>query len=647
MPRPLRASIPFYAGVAVRHCAPAPIGNDANDGLDDRYPKEHILACYDDLPSTGGIIKIAPGTYVGGEVQGQGLWFTAGTLHAGWRTCKPVLFEGNGHGPLTGQFGQPQAQVLRGRATDVSQPSVRFDVGVWITNNGGVPMKFKDLFFLNFSIGNRMAVDGNTLLNPDLPAQRGSAQTVSGIYYENVCWQNNGNGSDTGQGPMIDCGYFLLCGYDSCAVNSNPTIAPLTDNRRASWLVNPGDGTSQLDIRNCQGTHSGIIYYNGASSWGFTIDKYTIESDGSPLPSVVKLVGLNSVGQGYIRHIEGNDASPSPLLIDNSGSINRPSQLIVYQTSLGACAGPMTVFGTNEDNNLSNIVSAPSVQDQMGCFRGKWWGDMDHVRFPLPVITNRFRNMMPQLSGSDGLSGSVVNPTTIGNSSNRVWTQSGATGDAGVVNSPIADRRGTNTAIQISTNNSSAAFARLFQANQAAAVGDIWICGAWVRIPLGSVIGGPILSMTLTSGTITEEDHASSLFTDLGPTGQWQFTYGWAKILTVSGGSPMAATNFVVNAYNNCPVQIDSPFLIKIPASLGLSPSEFHNIRQNLQSYVQAAVGAAVTQPGQLLVGMGGLGAGNSIATTGHTFGAATNAIEVFDALGNSLGWALLQPKTS
>lgn len=639
MATPRLLPLPFYAPQQEMWCAPAPIGSDLNAGYSQLYPKETIYGALDAIAAAGNhgaTINIAPSTQVGGEVPGQGIWLTyAGALYPGWRKIPDagLTLRGYGGGTLTGQFSGPQSQVIRGRVGDVTKPSVRFDVGIWVTNNSGRPVTVQNLFFLDYSIGRRVAVSGNPALNPDAPAQRTFLETVSGVTWENCTWQNNGNGSDTGQGPISDEGYFLFCDDIYCSYNSNPDIAPITDDRRASRLIKPSGGTSQLRMSKCKGSHSGVIYYNGPSTWGLFIDGYTIESDFvHALPPVVALHGLSGSGMGYIAGIEADDAVTASAAVDNSDGINSPTTLIVANTGL-ACLGPMWLFGASDSGNNQSITTTPAGHYQQGAFAGKLWADMDNPRFNTPVITNRFYNMVPQRTGGQGLTGPVINPPDVGYGTNRVWTAAGATGYQ-TVNSPIADRRGGTSAVRISTNDGNPTFARFFFIPQDAATGDIWVAGAWTRT--ASSPPGATLALILTNTGVTIEDHGSNQFPGFGGDGQWQFLYGWAKVTGTSGGGPQTYTSFYIQAYPGIPVDVDGRFLFKIPAGT-VSQNEFGNILQNLQSYVQAPAGSATTQQGQLLIAQGGLGVGNSAAAT--TPGSVVNKMQVFDQYGASLGF--------
>jgi hypothetical protein len=635
---PRLLALPFYNAQQEMWCAPAPIGSNLNAGYSELYPKETIYGCIDALAAagvTGGIINIAPNTHVGGEVPGQGIWLTHdGTLYPGWRKIPENGFtlRGYGSGPSNGQFSQPQAQVIRGNVGDVTKPSVRFDVGIWITTNAGRPVNVENLFWLGFSIGRRIAVNGNPAGNPDSPGQRASTETVAGVTWINCTWQNNGGSGDIGEGPVSDEGYFLFCDDINCNYNSYPDIAPTSHDRHASRLIKPGDGSSQLRMSKCKGSHSGVIYYAGASTWGLFIDGYTVESDFvHVLPSIVTTHGLVGSGFGYISGIEADDAVTASLAVDNSDGANSPTQLIVANTGLGT-AGPMFIFGAADDGNGA-VVTTPAGKYQQGLFAGKLWADMDNPRFAMPVISNRFYNMVPQRASLDGLSGAVTNPPDVGDSGNRKWTQAGATG-AGTVNSPIADRHGGTTAVRIASTNGSGAYQRFFFRFQNAAVGDIWVAGAWVR--MASQEFQPTLELILTNTGVTIENHHSDMFPGFGGDGQWQFLYGWGKVTATSGGSPQVLTSFYVQVDPGNPVDIDGRFLFKIPAG-SVSQSELGNILQNMQSYVQAAPGIASSQPGQILCGLGGLAVGNSAAAT--TPGTVVNKMQVFDQFGASLGY--------
>jgi hypothetical protein len=307
--------------------------------------------------------------------------------------------------------------------------------------------------------------------------------------------------------------------------------------------------------------------------------------------------------------------------------------------------GPAFIAG-GYDANARNLGETPPYgKGQIAIIGNKIIGDTDSGRFNTGVLTNRFYNMVPQRDGSQGIVGNVINPPDIDHSSNRVWTQAGSTG-SGTVNAPVTDRMGSSRGIRISSNNGSNSFQRLFSTVQNAAAGDIWICGGWIRTAIAPDVSPLDFTLTSFAGTSTFAGDSSNLSPANTTDGQWQWCWAWAQALTASGGATVVV-NFVAQATASKAIDLDPTyFCCKIPAGT-ISAFDLGQILQNLACYVQAPLGVATTQPGQMLIAQGGLGVGNSIATSGHTFGGATNAIEIFDNFGNSLGWVQLQPKTS
>lgn len=113
-----------------------PAGNDDNDGLSWETPKETILAAYDalfdldDFDPLGGVVYIADNSYVGGEVENQGIWllgendFVYPDLPPGWRAGGRVDFIGVGGANV--QFGKTGSFIRGGQpggsGWDVTDP---------------------------------------------------------------------------------------------------------------------------------------------------------------------------------------------------------------------------------------------------------------------------------------------------------------------------------------------------------------------------------------------------------------------------------------------------------------------------------------------------------------------------------------------
>jgi hypothetical protein len=647
-PRPIRQPLTIYDRDHVRFCAP--YGNNANDGYDGwRYPKETFLAAYDSLPSTGGVIYVMDGTYVGGEVHGQGVWLTGGTLYPGWRKTKKVAVYG--FGGSVGQFSFPTARILAGQPGVSGRPNQRFDVGLWITENNDDTMLWNNVSFKEYDISLRLAVNGNPALDPDAPAQRGSAQTTALINFNQCAFISPDSYSGRDGGPGCDIGYVIWIFFNQCVSNVNREQDRLSD-RRAAWLVKPGDGTSQLYWNQVRSAQGGIKYYNGASTWSFAAEDLLMEGDGNPLPPAVWLIGINTFGQGYIRSCFGADGpgGSADIVIDSPGPHFDPGQLIIENqpsppqgsASTSLNYAPCTISGIDASNTVP-IVSSAAARFQQGYWAGKLWADSDIARNSSPVITNRVNNLVPQHDGAGGTVGPVINPPAIEHSSDRVWTQQNvdATGGGTCVDSPVGDQLGSTNAIQISTNSGSQAYQRLWYAGRFVSAGDYFVGGAWVRYPAG--VGALPLSVNITtySGTITFQNHGDEVKPAFAGDGNWFFISGWTKVLTATPGA-IALVNYVAFADPSHPLIIDRHFLYHIPASQ-MTENEVSALIQNLPgSFVQGPLGFATTQPEQGLIIQGAFASGD--LRTPVSLAATVAHMPVYDAQGDLVGMVEVKP---
>lgn len=624
-----------HAGNPARYAAP--YGNDANDGYSWYTPKEHVLAAYDALPVGGGSIYIADNTYVGGEVAGQGVWLSDSTvLFPGWRRTKNVNWYGMGGSQ--GQFAFPIAHILRGRAGDVTKPTARYDVGLWVTNNHGFAMTFNNLGWLDYSIGLRVGCDDDPSHDPDVI--RGSDFTTAMLHFSKCDWQSNGVGSDVGEGPVVDMGYFLWVYFDQCGVENNTDI-PLLSDRRALFLIKPSDGSSLFQLENCRGGNGGIIYYNGPSGWSFKVDDWLVEAAGVALPSLFKAVGLSEFGHGFLSSIIGADdlGSEDRIVLEDTQDGFLPTALTVIN-----CPGskaPAITLGTDE-SSVAEAAFTPASLGQVGFVGNRIIGNSDIARFASPIISNRYKGLIPMRSGTGGDTGPVVNPPVISHSANRVWTQRGANNAGGggtVVDSAIKDHNGGDNGIRISTNDGSSAFQKFFFTTRPVVVGDYFIVGGWFRFPTDPM-SGTVLSMTLTNGDLVPPTHILDRSGEIRPTykgnGEWSWIQGYSKITSL-GVTTSASVNVVVNADVGHPTDVSGMTLLHIHLA-DVAENEIAEILQNMQPWQSLPQGVASTQPGQVLIAQGGIGVGNSI-TSGITLSSATRLMEVFDSRGAPLGF--------
>jgi hypothetical protein len=617
----------------------ADYGDDANDGYSWRSPKKHILAAYDELPN-GGSMYIMDNTYVGGEVPGQGIWLTdSATIPTGWRRAKKCNWYGIGGAQAL--FSFPMARVLRGRAGDVTKPGVRFDVGIWITNNNGNSMTFNNLLWKDFSIGCRIGCTDDPMADPDVV--RGSAYTAAMILFNQCTFTSDGGGSDIGEGPRVDMGYFLWVYFNQCCAVTYPEIASMTSDRRALWLVKPSDGTSMFQLQNCRGAHGGVVYQNGPSTWGFNVTDLLVESNGQPLPTLFKATGLNNFGNGYLNNItSADDAGGSdPRIVIETSPGFLPTSLVV--TNCPGIISPTVVMGVDSSSDQSLEVT-PAGLGQMGFIGGRIIGNTDIARFAGPVISNRYENLVPQRASADGASGAAVNPTALQHETNRIWTQSGVIdggGGGSVVDSPIGDHQGGTNGIQISTSNTSETYQRLYFSYKDVTAGDYFIIGAWMRHPNGYA-GGTSLSLTLTNGDLSVidghlYDASGELHTQYKGLNEWVWVQGYSKVLSL-GVTTQALVNAVVKAIDGHPVQFSGATLLHLRAA-DINANEIGELLQNMQPFLQVPKGWASTQPGQKLLAHGGLAVGNIEGIDNAIPKIAQKQMKIYDQRGTFKGY--------
>jgi len=560
-------------------------------------------------------------------------------LYPGWRFGKTANWYGVGS--FSENFAWPCARMLRGRPGDVTKPSVRYDVGMWVTATT-TAMTFNNLCVLDFGIGCRIGCTANPDEDPDVI--RGSNPWTTAMVLFNQCgWQSNVAG-DHGQGPVVDMGYFLWVYFNQCAANAGALYAApamdINDDRHALWLSKPSDGTSMFQLEHCRGSQGGIIYYNGPSTWGFNVYDLLIESDGHALPPLFKAIGLNQFGNGYLNTVLAADdfGSEPRFVLQDTQATFLPTSLVAIN-----CAGnqaPCINQGADESGNFVQALT-PAGAGQMGFMGNRIVGNSDIGRWASPLISNRYKSLIPQRSGTGGDTGAIVNPPALDHSANRVWTQKGVdpTGGGTVVNAAIKDHTGGENGIRIGTSDGSAAFQRFFFTTRPVVVGDYFIMGAWMRFP-SDPGPGSIFQLVLTNGDLVPPTHILDRSSEVIPTykgnGEWSWVQGYSKITSL-GVTTDANVNLVVNGYPGQPTDLSGITLLHLHAA-DVAENEIGELLQNMQSWLSIPTGVATTQPGQAIVAQGGLGVGNSIPS-GITLSSTTRLMEVFNEFGAPLGF--------
>lgn len=679
--RPKRLPLSFYSDMPVQYVAPW--GDDSNDGFDFRYPKKTFLAAYDFAFQKYGSCEfhVAHNTYVGGanqwspvgtvSVPGQGIWLDgrrlvspAAPLYPGCRVAMKHRIVGYPGINPQGQMQFPQACLLRGLPGDVTKPSVRFDVGYWITDNNDAAFSIENIFFFDWSIGIRIAVNQNPAGDPDAGPARTDSETVSVGRFEQCVVQNNGADTQAAlQGPGVDCGYYLWVYWHQCSFNGNGKQTLTADNR-AGILIKPSGGASTLlDMSECRGNQGGLIYYCGSSTWGLWINNYLIESDGHPLPAVVKIVGPHSSGYAELITIQSaDDAGASEPTIDVTlpSAGLRASQIVVIGSAGCNARGTMMVLGSGDDQ--ARPATRFNSDLRAGYVQGKWWGDTDAGRWGSPPVAARWRNACPQHSDDNGITGPIED-RPIDPSPNVRYTAAYATGPQGVV-ANVRDHAGGNQAFRLECTDGGIARSPEIEARQyGCLVGERFAYGFWVR-----TLNGANPSLGFASIGVSNPGFPTPTFdwkncANGDPQlmfqgdGEWQWYAGGGTVTNLNGGDGTIKINWEFHATAAYPFEVCFPVFVRIPATSPgvseISDGEFGLLIQNMPTMPQTVRGFVGTQLSQVLCATGGLALGASVPIAGHSAGSVVRYQEVFDSeqdgSGNrvSLGYIEIKTKVS
>jgi hypothetical protein len=419
---------------------------------------------------------------------------------------------------------------------------------------------------------------------------------------------------------------------------------------RAAFVFKAGGGASpQCYLRNIRTGQGGIKYYCGGSSFGFYVEHFIMESDGSTTPPAFWAQGLSAFGTGNLLDIQTadgasqEDGSMFPIVLEGDSFLS-PSQILVTNGSSASIVGPCTIICGGNDNNPANPV-IPLVKNQVGLLQGKIWGQYDGGHFSNAWSTQRYRNIYPSHTSSDGLSG-PLHPHPLGPTSNCVWTETGATGVNGV-DAPVEDRWGTDSAFKVESNDgANVASAQILSARFPVEEGDILTIGFWAKIVDGITSFNPAsygaydntgMSIKPIGSGITDSGDVYSAYA--GDSNYWQWCSGALEIIeTVGHVAQDTSVNVRVFGSQTKPATYCGVTLNHLHVE-DTSLNEGASYKAMGGPTVQSPVGSVSTLPNQLAI-VGKLGVGNTVAAT--TPGTVTRKMEIFDADGISLGFVAL-----
>ena len=619
---------PVHAWCQAPICYAAPGGNDLSDGSYWAFAKADVMACYDALPPGGGTIFVRDGgdrrlavpACKTTDPPGCGIWIMGwhdpNYAHppAGWRKAKSAV-------KIVGMAGTFGAQFTFGSQVEVdSGGGDTHHPGIWLSsiqnmtfenialsNYPCVPMKigidsnggrsdassvfnffendFLEAAFNSVGCGPGVDMGGQSFWNFFRDSQFGGSALES-VVISSVARSSNvvtatasaplpsswTSGMTIGvvgvKDPSFNGGNFAatITGDNTFSYHQNGNSATssgglASSDQSQAMVMRPGAGTTQgLNfVQNSFFVHGGVKLYAGGNGEAVYVENVLQEQGASP---IVWFASCVTPTIANIKNLVVSDAMMNNLAavrVDCSGG-----NAIQVQNVLSV-DGPATILGAA---GPSNSAQSPIVQGQQGVFNGYLLGQTDVAR----------RNFGPSAAWTANLASQIP-----------AWAVS-----SGVSLTQVAAPDGTRNAAQATTSNTTQSAVEFVTAVKTVSVGDILICGVWVRSLATS--GGFWHSRTspvycnlsqVASTDAWQIGNGAAQNAD----GEWDWVWTAFKVGSIS--SPRAQFNFDVALDNNHPLQVYAPVLLYIPAGT-VSDNEAAQYAINLQTYRDDAV------PGQV-----------------------------------------------
>lgn len=627
----------------------SPRGSDSNDGASWGTAKATIYGALVALLNGSassklagtGIVYVADGSSAN-PTSGAGIWLMGrgdpnySSPPAGWLRANGAL---RIIGVKCQHFGsnqvQPACLISAGSGRDTNHPAMWF-------SSFGYAMRFENLLFQYPGQIAKIGINSNGV-------RQGANQNVTSLSFDNV---SGGLNALPGNGPGIDIGdssfdiWFHNCSPSGNSTYGTAIVAPpgtpglsrasnvVTVTTKANHRFSTGDNVGITDaadssfngsFRNITVTGVNTFTYyqkgpNATSGNGIVINDiafavrvepttrgigsgFIYYSGGVTNGSAIRYwLGING-GSIWIDHlyVEGDYIHPiSPILwIGGSGA---PAHFEVGQTGIADQLKPYSAIIVQNDGGM---VGADNVLVTGNSDEG------EIVRGPATVSVARStgQSIQPFKSGQQGiLGGHLWAQTDVARSSPQTvrFANLAPTANAswvnlygGMLTYNVVDRDGgTNAATEASSRGTAAELA--FNNHSAATinVGDIFICGVWVRSVTGNGFyagGNGETCSVADASSLTYSLLSSSNPINRGD-GEWEWSWTLFKIGSISGSSPtllfgsQADTTHTVSAYN--------PILIRIPSGT-VSDNEAYNIANYLRGFLNTCL------PGQLCDAVG------------------------------------------
>lgn len=569
----------------IRHVHPD--GDDANDGGSWANPKGTILGAYDSLPTEGGTVYIADGSFVGGEVAQQGIWIIGpadpsyASPPSGWRQQKSVDFIGVSTESTT-QFGMPGAWFYGGTSTFAYDSTSKPCIWLAGTNKG---IRFRNLYSQYVSCGIRLGISSD---NTDRNC------STSSVWFENVSFAtyNVGSPKVTPQ-PVVDVGYVFWVWWDHCAYQAYSAGTPESDTK-AAMLFKPESGEDApglVFVRDCIFGGGGIRYHAiGGTSWSFNAENVTGEGLSEP---VFEVVGTSNAGQVELNRVIQAD----PLTTDPAVRIadGIPASTVVW-TDGESAAGPMIHLGRYEQS---------------------WTAETQTLAGRRAVGFGRDTRFVGNHDGARRTFGfsSVVSPN-LADTDPANW--SGKTGGATVTTGQLAPDGTTNAA---KLSGASQLGKQVYRANVTFAVGEWIIAGCWVKGNGTSGISTGCVTLGFnpaTKVTFADATHGVEMELPLYGDGEWQWVAGAKKVSAID--TQPSETIFELKCDSGKDRYYYAPVLLHIAAST-LSDNEVGELLYSIKAWPDGAAQGqlAIMRDTNLQIPRGYIELGNMTAPSAPT----------------------------
>lgn len=607
-----------------------PEGNNANDGLTWGTAKKDVLAAYDALPTSGGVIHIGSGVFWDSVNTDRGFWIVGGndpsfaSPPTGWRQQKRVHIMGTGATHVS--FARaPQAEILGGSSTDRLKPSI------WLSGTA-VPITFENVFTHYQAVNVRLGIstDMSTYTN------------TAGIEFRNFGAELH---QITGNGPSYEIGYAYWIYWKDCQLFGNASVYPITAASIQSgttarftvgthsfkvgdtvdvtgvtpagyngyWTITAVAATTfdaNIGTSPSAGSAFGqaepILHYKRAAVGHDTID-YFPTFIGAGLWEFRNCVfggggihfasnGTTSAGGVVMKDIvhEGDFVGPEPpslhvrgpsrgqipssvsgFLVENvqHADASSPTGVVLVD---GTTTSPNTVISINtptQGAGVTRLTGDITGRQQVGISQGNYYGPSEAAHYgfgPTPILG-----------------------TNLVNTDATTWT---AGFGAATVTSGKKAPDGTTNAAAISGANNPFNNAQIYRTGASPAVGDWLIGGVWRRFVSGTFDpsnGFTWAGMSLLNCTF--DDHPSQDISIRSGASQidgaWDWTWRAAKVISYTGaGSEII---FSLNSPQNGEVEYAYPVFMHIPAANALDDDQMRNLGRYLRGFPSGTAATA------------------------------------------------------